>query len=308
LRLSLLFTNPFLFALCPPYVRPPHPRAGWTCVPFPRGLNVGAITKPRSCAGCDDRFTKRAPAVHICAFSQTGFPWKLSEGRASPCGVQYHARCIRVGVPFTTRLAQGEGLTYPWQIPMPHYICESCSVRAHLERELYPQSSDLALLMVERVRQIDYMGSWALNTLKKYGPYLKYLRKFEVRFGVSVLAAPPLVRPPISQAYTLNWAQQLYALRTTRGRDGEVKRIHFATVRQIRSAAAWYYTPDMAMRYPGRVMRDRFRRGMLLPFVSPTDESATTLTASGMARRLLVRNPRRAGRFRTSTLPTLTSI
>jgi hypothetical protein len=84
----------------------------------------------------------------------------------------------------------------------------------------------------------------------------------------------------------LNWAQQLYALRTTRGRDGEFNRIRFATVRQIRSAASWYFTQAMAMQYPGQVMRDRFRRGMLMPFVSPTDEATTTLTASGMARRL----------------------
>jgi hypothetical protein len=97
---------------------------------------------------------------------------------------------------------------------------------------------------------------------------------------------PTLIRPPISPAYTLNWAQQLYALRTTRSRDGEFNRIRFATVRQIRSAASWYFTHAMSMQRPGQVMRDRFRRGMVMPVVSPTDEALTTLTASGMARRL----------------------
>jgi hypothetical protein len=130
---------------------------------------------------------------------------------------------------------------------MPHYICELCSVRAHLDREILRKSGDLALMMVERVRQVDYMGGWSLNTLKKYGPYLRYLRRFELRFGVTVLDTPPLVRPPISPAYTLNWAQQLYALRMTRGRDGEFNRIRFATVRQIRSAASWFYTQEMNM-------------------------------------------------------------
>jgi hypothetical protein len=57
-------------------------------------------------------------------------------------------------------------------------------------------------------------------------------------------------------------------------------------VRQLRSAVSWYYTQDMSMRYPGQVMRDRFRLGMTMLFVSPTDEATTTLTASGMARRL----------------------
>jgi hypothetical protein len=227
-----------------------------------------------------------AKAIHVCEFAQTGFPWAHRTGSAHPCGVRYHAKCIQVGIPFTSRLAKGEGLFYPWHAPMPHYVCELCSVRAHIDRELFPQSGDLALVMVERVRQVDYMGGWSLSTLKKYGPYLRYLRQFELRFGVQVLNTPRLVRPPVSPAYTLNWAQQLYALRTTRGRDGEFNRIRFSTVRQIRSAASWYYTQAMAMQYPGQVMRDRFRRGMLMPFVSPTDEASTTLTASGMARRL----------------------
>jgi hypothetical protein len=92
---------------------------------------------------------------------------------------------------------------------------DAALVRAYIDRELFPQSGDLALVMVERVQQIDYMGGWSLSTLKKYGPYLRYLRRFELRFGVQVLNTPPLVRPPVSPAYTLNWAQQLYALRTT---------------------------------------------------------------------------------------------
>jgi hypothetical protein len=140
--------------------------------------------------------------------------------------------------------------------------------------------------MVERVRQVDYMGWWSLSTLKKYGPYLRYLRRFEQRFRVAVLKSPLLIRPPVSPACTLNWAQQLYALRMTRGRDGEFNRIRFTTVHQIRSAASWFYTQEMNMRLPGQVMRDRFRPGMIMPCVSPTDESTTTLTASGMARRL----------------------
>jgi hypothetical protein len=228
----------------------------------------------------------KAPAFHVCEFAQTGFPWANRSGRAHPCGVRYHAKCIQVGTPFTTRLGKNEGLIYPWHAPTPHYVCEICSVRAHVNRELFPHSSDIALTMVERVRQVDYMGGWSTSTLKKYGPYLRYLQRFERQFGVRVLTAPPLLRPPVSPAYTLNWAQQLYALRTTRGRDGESNRIRFATVRQIRSAAAWYYTQAITMQFPGQVMRDRFRRGMVMSHVSPTDETTTTLAATGMARRL----------------------
>jgi hypothetical protein len=203
---------------------------GWTCVSIPPSSSVGATTKPRNCAGCNGCLTMSAKAVHVCVFAQTGFPWLKNQGQAHPCGVRYHARCIRVGVPFTSRLDKREGLFYPWHAPMPHYVCEVCSVRAHLEREISRHRSDLVLMMVERVRQVDYMGGWSLSTLKKYGPYLRYLRQFEQRFGVTVLQSPPLIRPPVSPAYTLNWAQQLYALRMTRERDGEFNRIRFATV------------------------------------------------------------------------------
>jgi hypothetical protein len=54
------------------------------------------------------------------------------------------------------------------------------------------------------------MGGWALTTLRK-----RHLQRFEERFGVQVLQTDPLIRPPVSPAYPLNWAEQLYALRTT---------------------------------------------------------------------------------------------
>jgi hypothetical protein len=45
--------------------------------------------------------------------------------------------------------------------------------------------------------------------------------------------------------------------------------IKYSTVRQIRSATSWFHTLDMAMAFPGQVMRDRFRRGMIMPYVPP---------------------------------------
>jgi hypothetical protein len=174
------------------------PPTGWTCIPRPLGLIGGAQTKPRKCVGCNSRFTRKEPEVHVCDFAQKGFPaWSKKTGKAQPCGVQYHARCIKVGAPFTSRLAKGECLFSPWHAPMPHYICELCLVRAHLDHELFWQGIDLALLMVERVQQIDYVSGWSLNTLKKYGLYLKYLHRFEDRFGVQLFEAKPLLRPPI---------------------------------------------------------------------------------------------------------------
>jgi hypothetical protein len=141
----------------------------------------------------------KAPAFHVCEFAQTGFPWANHSGRAHPCGVRYHAKCIQVGTPFTTRLEKNESLIYPWHAPTPHYVCEICSVRAHVDRELFPQSSDIALTMVERVRHVDYMGGWSTSTLKKYGPYLRYLQRFERQFGVRVILRHPSYNHPSPQ-------------------------------------------------------------------------------------------------------------
>lgn len=140
--------------------------------------------------------------------------------------------------------------------------------------------------MVERVRQLDYMGGWTFSTLSKYGPYLRHLRRFSVQYGVNVLQVPPLLRPPVTPAIPLAWAEELYSLRTTQGKDRQYHRVSYNTVRQLRSAAAWYHTQALNMCYPGRVLRDKFRRGHVMPFVSPTDEALTTLTAYGMAKRL----------------------
>jgi hypothetical protein len=224
----------------------------------------------------------------MCEFRSIGFPWDDTPNgkRAQPCGVQYHAQCIRAGAPFHTRLPNQQGLVYPWQAPAPHFVCELCVVRAHLKRELSPTGPDVALILVERVRQIDFMSGWSVNTLKKYGPLLRYLDRFRQQFGVQVLCPTPLRRPPTSAAIPLCWAELVYSLRSTKGRNGDIHRIKYNTVRQMRSATAWYHTLDMAVALPGQVMRDRFRRGMVMPYVSPTDESTMSFAHTGMARRM----------------------
>jgi hypothetical protein len=233
-------------------------------------------------------FSRKRPPHHVCDFGRVGFPWDEAPGGtwAHPCGVQYHARCIRAGAPFHTRLSNQQGLVYPWHAPAPHYICELCVVRAHVKRELCRTGPDVALLLVERVRQIDFMSGWSPNTLKKYGPLLRYLDRFQQQFDVPVLRPTPLRRPPTSAAIPLCWAELMYSLRTSTGRDGDTHRIKYNTVRQMRSATAWYHTLDMAMALPGQVMRDRFRRGMVMPYVSPTDESIMSFAHTGMARRM----------------------
>jgi hypothetical protein len=192
------------------------------------------------CVGCEGGFTHGRPLHHACEFGRTGFPWSDDPDSkwAQPCGVQYHAQCIRAGAPFHTRLPNQQGLVYPWQAPAPHYVCELCVVRAHLQRELSRIGTDVALLIIERVRQIDFMSGWSMNTLKKYGPHLRYLERFCQQFGVQALRPMPLVRSPTSTAIPLCWTELAYSLRTSKGRDGDTHRIKYNTVRQIHSATA----------------------------------------------------------------------
>jgi hypothetical protein len=200
--------------------------------------------------------------------------------------VQYHATCIRVGEPFHSRFPGDKCLVIPGSVPMPHYVCELCQVRAVRDEEIGWDKLMVVLLMLERMRQVDVLNAWSANTMKKYGPYLRWMHQFGHQFGVNPLQVAPLERPPNSAAIPLAWAELMYSLRTTVGRDGERRRILYNTVRGLRSAAAWYHSMHLSYAYPGRVMRDRFRRGMILEFVSPTEEAITTLSHSGMARRL----------------------
>jgi hypothetical protein len=73
------------------------------------------------------------PAIHYCLFRHDGFPRNdHSPQQATACGVAYHHNCVQVGEPFKTRLPEGMGLVLPWEIPLPHYICELCNVRTQL--------------------------------------------------------------------------------------------------------------------------------------------------------------------------------
>jgi hypothetical protein len=196
----------------------------------------------------------RAPTAHGCVFRHEGFSWEAPEvGRAEPCGVQYHAQCVRAGEPFSTRLANHDGLVMPWQVPVPHYVCELCMVRGQIQRELRNHINDIILLFLERMRQIDFLHNWARKTLGQYGGKLRFRMRFQSQFGVKVLAPSVLHRPARTPAIPLVWAELYYSLRQTKGEDGEYHPIRFASARPIRSAAALFYTLDMQDTYVGRM-------------------------------------------------------
>jgi hypothetical protein len=139
---------------------------------------------------------------------------------------------------------------------------------------------DQEILAVERMRLIDVMNWWQHGTMQTYGPYLRFLGRFDHRYGTSVLQATRLRRPPSSSSIPLMWAQLLYSLRVHKG-----ERIKFNTIRQLRSAAASFYTWDLHHVYPGRIRRER-GRDTIRDFVSPSEEATTTFATKGMARRL----------------------
>jgi hypothetical protein len=236
----------------------------------------------KKCVGCDGPFTKKRPCHFVCDFQCSGFPFRdhRSEIWAVPCGVSYHADCVKAGEPFRTRLPLDKGLICPAGPKLPHFICELCQVRCMINQEIQARVKDIELLLMERMRLIDSLSWWQKSTMKTYGPYLGFLERFENHYGTPVLSTNKLIRPPCSPGIALIWAQLLYSLRLYQG-----ERIKFNTIRMLRSAASLYYTWDMHLAYNGKVRRER-KRNELCSYVLPNEESLATFATKGMSRRL----------------------
>ena len=125
----------------------------WTHLPSLSPL--GSKKKLTTCSGCHLSFDSRFK-FHKCMFSQNGL--KVTDTSFHPCKVIYHATCIKVGSPFTSRhFGRGtNGLQYPPCATNLPFICELCTTRTQIGRELDPLlPSDLQLLQLERMRMID---------------------------------------------------------------------------------------------------------------------------------------------------------
>jgi hypothetical protein len=85
---------------------------------------------------------------------------------------------------------------------------------------------------------------------------------------------------------SLQWAELYYSLRSSKGIDGELRRIGFNTTRQLKSAASMYYVLDMQDALPQQVLRDRSGRGLVHEYVSPCAETSMTYASKGMSRRM----------------------
>ena len=136
----------------------------WTHLPSLSPL--GSKNKSTLCSGCllpTDHQSK----IHKCMFFSSGFKVKSISFR--PCKVLYHPTCIKVGPPFKSRhFGKGtNGLQYPPCATTLPFICELCTTRTQIGRELDPHlPSDWQLLRLERMRMIDAAHAWAPRTLQ----------------------------------------------------------------------------------------------------------------------------------------------
>jgi hypothetical protein len=151
-----------------------------------------------------------------------------------PCYTRYHPACLCIGLPFQSRLPGAKGLRFPTRTELwGQFVCEACTVRAVLFRELHCVAEDVVLLMLERARIVDTSNHWAYGTLQTYNSKFNVIRDFEAAFLVSVLPHTPLSHPPCGPSIRLMWAQERYSLYPARWRrhaSGLESFVKFATV------------------------------------------------------------------------------
>ncbi|KAL7556828.1 hypothetical protein ACA910_002304 [Epithemia clementina (nom. ined.)] len=198
----------------------------------------------------------------------------------------YHYHCCQSGAPFTCRQRQQAGLRLPPGLgEWPNFVCEICSVRALLDRELRA-STDRMLLSLERLRLLDTIHAWVNSTHVKYKSKLRQIGSFKNQFKVQILDAGPLTRPPTGSAIGLLWVHEWLSLcDSTRRRreDGVAEKLSYGTIRQLRSAASQFYALDALSRHAGSAGLDPHNRRLVIQACRPTDDLTYTLFNRGLS-------------------------
>lgn len=235
--------------------------------------------------GCLQPLSTRRDRLLRCTFEERGFPF-LDGARARPCHTTYHVECFRAGAPFKSRRKNGDGLSFPPVQHWPTFICESCTVRAVLDRELHSRR-DVQLLMLERMSILDKVWSLARSTFLAYQSKLAQVTRFEQAFGVKILQASSPSRPPSGPEVSLLWCQEAFSLKAShvvRNQDQD-RTLSFTTIRQFRSAVGHYQLTDLVNTNPTGAYLNRSRQLVMGPGRG-TDSVAFTTHAAGMSSRL----------------------
>jgi hypothetical protein len=221
------------------------------------------------------------PFVVQCSFAHSGF--NAGDLALRPCGTAYHTGCIVVAAPFASRRRNQAGLTFPKVRHWGPFICEACTVRSVLGREL-TGATDGHLLALERMRILDMAHSWSAGTHSTYQSKLGIIRHFEASFDLQILRPTTLLRPPGGADIPLMWCQEAYSLhRSTKRRkaQGDLT-LAFSTIRQLRSAASQFMAWDAMIAHPQAAYLDQQCR-LVYQTCRPTDGLSYTLHTQGMS-------------------------
>ena len=201
------------------------------------------------------------------------------------CHYGYHPRCLRAGPPFTTRLKGRSGLSFPNVEIWPNFVCELCTVRAQVSREL-GQPGDKWLLQLERMRLLDVAHSTAPGTLMGYQSQLRKVRKFERSHqGLRVLPSTTLSHPPVGPAITLAWVELDTSVQVLPARGSWGSRTPvFNSIRQIWSAVSNYASWDIVQTRPEGNYFDKHRHH--LGMCKVTNSGGYALFSKGLANRI----------------------
>lgn len=222
-------------------------------------------------------------------FYEKGFICKKK--KFTPCRVAYHAECIKVGHPFRTRhYGKGtKGIQYPPCATIFPFICEVCTTRTHLGRELDPlNTNDTMLLMLERMRMIDAAHAWDHKTIKGMCNTIKKMESFFQSFSLpsihQQLQLPILSHPPLDFSIPLFWSMEHYT--TTPSRRSRETTPTWNTGRVQRSAISLYSSWWAAFCNPSTIYKDKERRLLSDINLGPSENILSRMTAGGMATRL----------------------
>jgi hypothetical protein len=169
------------------------------------------------------------------------------------------------------------------------FICELCTVRSVLCRELSASPPDHQLLCYERMRMIDAAHAWAPSTMTGIQQRLHKLAVFGSSYGFNICKAPIISHPPNSSIIPILWAISAYTNQISRSKrrlPGEDNHITYNTARSLQSAASAYFQWCRMLQFPGEMYQDRDRRLLGNAYTTPTDALIATLVNKGMKKRL----------------------